>query len=211
MLGAKTVEVGAGLTPEVEDMLEAGVPDVRNPGAAPLEERIRRDRRAVREARDPGARPTARAAASTDSSCRPPSAPSPFGSAPSSTSTASVNVPPTSTPRIATCVLCTGVGLRALPLRFRRADHQHPARPRAPAGNTSTGSTATSCRTSCGRRSSARPTRRSTRWRTSRSSSASRSSEALNERRYAHEIALIEAEELRPGIATTSPRRGGTG
>ena len=35
--------------------------------------------------------------------------------------------------------------------------------------------------------------------------------EALNESRYAHEIALIEAEELRPGIAEYLAAPGCTG
>src|SRR5438094_6254766 len=62
--------------------------------------------------------PTARAAASTDSSCR--SAVGTFAvriSVPSS-STASVNVPPTSTPRIATRVLCIAVAIRAFLFDF---------------------------------------------------------------------------------------------
>ena len=56
MLGAEAVEVRARLAPQVEQMLEAGVPDVRDAGAAPLEQRVRGDRRPVREARQPGAR-----------------------------------------------------------------------------------------------------------------------------------------------------------
>ena len=61
----------------------------------------------ARTARASLAAPTARAAASTDSSCRAAVGTFAIRTRPSSTSTASVNVPPTSTPRIATRLLCT--------------------------------------------------------------------------------------------------------
>ena len=56
VLGAEAVEMGAGLAPQVEEMLETGVADVRDAGAAPLEQRVRGDGRPVREPRQPGAR-----------------------------------------------------------------------------------------------------------------------------------------------------------
>ena len=68
MLRAEPVEVGAVLPPQVQQMLEAGVRDERGARALALEQRVRRDRRPVREALDASA-PTARAAATTDSSC----------------------------------------------------------------------------------------------------------------------------------------------
>jgi hypothetical protein len=37
MLGAEAVEMGARLTPEVEEMLEAGVADIRDAGTPPFE------------------------------------------------------------------------------------------------------------------------------------------------------------------------------
>src|SRR5205823_11486741 len=57
MLGAEPVEVSARLAPQMKEMLEAGVPDVRDAGAATLEERVGGDGRPVREARQPGACP----------------------------------------------------------------------------------------------------------------------------------------------------------
>ncbi len=50
MLGARPVEMGASLPSQVKDVLEARCADERRPRAAPLEERVRGDRRAVREA-----------------------------------------------------------------------------------------------------------------------------------------------------------------
>src|SRR6478672_8889351 len=62
--------------------------------------------------------PTARAAASTDSSCRTAVGTFVVRTESPSTSTASVNVPPTSTPRIATPLLCTAVAIRAFLFDF---------------------------------------------------------------------------------------------
>src|SRR3954451_3243652 len=62
--------------------------------------------------------PTARAAATTDSSCLGAVGTLAVRIRPSSTSTASVKVPPTSTPRIATSVLCTGMRVRAFLFDF---------------------------------------------------------------------------------------------
>ncbi len=52
MLDARPVQVRAGLPAQVEDVLEALVRHERRPRAAPLEQRVRRDRRPVREALD---------------------------------------------------------------------------------------------------------------------------------------------------------------
>jgi hypothetical protein len=52
MLGARAVEVRAGLAPQVQDVLEALVRDERRSRAAALEQGVRRDRRPVREAAD---------------------------------------------------------------------------------------------------------------------------------------------------------------
>ena len=54
MLGAGPVQMRARLAPEVEQVLEALRRDECRPGAAALEERVRRDRRPVREAVDLG-------------------------------------------------------------------------------------------------------------------------------------------------------------
>ena len=54
VLGARPVEVRARLAAEVEEVLEAGVRDEGGARAAPLEERVRRDRGAVREAVEVG-------------------------------------------------------------------------------------------------------------------------------------------------------------
>src|SRR3954447_21759258 len=62
--------------------------------------------------------PTARAAASTDSSCRRAVGTLAVRTTSPSTSTASVNVPPTSTPRIATPLLCIAVPIRAFLFDF---------------------------------------------------------------------------------------------
>src|SRR3954454_18053274 len=145
--------------------------------------------------------PTARAAATTDSSCRGAVGTFAIRTRPSSTSTASVNVPPTSTPRIATSVLCTGMRVRAFlfdfdglildtelasragwELLYREHGHELPADLWA----TLVGTThAPWDPMEHLEELVGEPLER----------------EALNERRYAHEIALIEAEELRPGIA----------
>ena len=50
MLGARPIEMSAGLTSQMKDVLEARCADERGPCATPLEERVRGDRRAVREA-----------------------------------------------------------------------------------------------------------------------------------------------------------------
>ena len=144
---------------------------------------------------------TARAAASTDSSCRAPVGTLAVRIRPSSTSTASVKVPPTSTPRIATSVLCTRMRVRAFlfdfdglildtelasragwELLYREHGHELPADLWA----TLVGTTHAPWDPMAHLEELVgEPLER----------------EALNERRYAHEIALIEAEELRPGIA----------
>src|SRR3954468_10355337 len=62
--------------------------------------------------------PTARDAASTDSSCLAAVRTLAVRTVPPSTRTASVNVPPTSTPRIATRVLCIAVPIRAFLFDF---------------------------------------------------------------------------------------------
>jgi hypothetical protein len=54
VFGARPVEVSAILAPEVEQVLEARGGDERGARAAALEDRIRRDRRPVREALDLG-------------------------------------------------------------------------------------------------------------------------------------------------------------
>src|SRR5580765_3965728 len=46
---ARAIEVRPRLPPQMEEMLEAGVPEVRRARAAPLEQRVCRDRRPVRE------------------------------------------------------------------------------------------------------------------------------------------------------------------
>ncbi len=49
---AEPVEMSAGLSPEVEDVLESGGCHQGGSGSRPFEERVRRDRRSVREAVD---------------------------------------------------------------------------------------------------------------------------------------------------------------
>ena len=97
--GAEAIEMGAVLTPQVQEMLEALGRDERRACPAPLQQRVRGHGRTVGEAVEAAsAAPTARAAASTDSSCA--AAVGTFAvriSAPS-TRTASVKVPPTSIP-----------------------------------------------------------------------------------------------------------------
>src|SRR5207244_6250646 len=149
----------------------------------------------------PAPAPTTRAAASTDSSCCAAVGTLAVRIRPSSTSTASVNVPPTSTPRIATSVLCTGMRVRAFlfdfdglildterasragwELLYREHGHELPADLWA----TLVGTTHAP-------------------WdpmaHLEELVGEPLALEALNERRYAHELALIEAEELRPGLA----------
>jgi HAD superfamily hydrolase (TIGR01509 family) len=111
-----------------------------------------------------------------------------------------VNVPPTSTPRIATRVLCIAVAIRAFLFDFdglildtetaSRAgwewlygEHGHelpPEKWQLVVGTTGAWSPMDHLEELVGE-----PLER----------------DALNERRYAHELSLIEAEELRPGIA----------
>jgi hypothetical protein len=50
VLGARAVEVRAGLTAQMQEVLEALVRHERRPGSASLEERVRRNRCPVREA-----------------------------------------------------------------------------------------------------------------------------------------------------------------
>ena len=57
MLLAEPVQMRPRLPPEVQQVLEPGVADVRGACAAPLEQRIRRDGRPVREPRDRRVRP----------------------------------------------------------------------------------------------------------------------------------------------------------
>ena len=52
MIDARPVEIGAGLAAQVEQVLEARGRHERGRRAAPLEQRVRRDRRPVREAVD---------------------------------------------------------------------------------------------------------------------------------------------------------------
>ena len=54
VLGARSVQVRPRLPPQVEKVLEAGRRDERRARPAPLEQRVRRDGRAVREAVDLG-------------------------------------------------------------------------------------------------------------------------------------------------------------
>src|SRR6185437_5741609 len=149
---------------------------------------------------NPAPAPTSRAAASTDSSCRAAVGTLAVRIRPSSRSTASVNVPPTSTPRIATSVLCTGMRVRAFLFDFDGLilDTELPSRAgweqvyREHGQELPTDLWATVVGTTHApfdpmlhlEELVGEPLER----------------EALNERRYAHEIALIEAEELRPGI-----------
>ena len=98
---AEPVEMRAVLAAQVQQVLEAGGRDERRARALALEQRVRRDRRPVREPLDLAA-PTAAAAASTDSSCRAAVGTFAVRSSPSASSTASVKVPPTSTPRMDT-------------------------------------------------------------------------------------------------------------
>ena len=98
VLGARPVEVRSRLPTEVEDVLEALVRDERRARAAALEQRVRRDRRAVREAVDAAPHRPRPPRRSTDSCCRAAVGTFAIRTSPSSTSTASVKVPPTSIP-----------------------------------------------------------------------------------------------------------------
>ena len=157
--------------------------------------------------------PTARAAASTDSSCRAAVGTFAVRTRPPSRSTASVNVPPTSTPRIATLRTLHHRGRSAPPLRLRRPDRRHRdafarrlgaalprARPRAAAGEV-------------GARSSGRSARRWTRSAISRSSSGRRSSASRRDRRAAARASTssTDARSCGPAWRTTSPRPSGAG
>jgi hypothetical protein len=77
MLDARPIEVRARLAPQVQDVLEALVGDERRARAAPLEQRVRRDRRAVREALDVRRRPAAAPRRRRTPAARSSSAPSP--------------------------------------------------------------------------------------------------------------------------------------
>jgi HAD superfamily hydrolase (TIGR01509 family) len=120
---------------------------------------------------------------------------------PSSTSTASVNVPPTSTPRIATSVLCTGMAVRAFLFDFDGLilDTEHAARAgwqhlyREHGHELPTDLWATLVGTTHAPWSPMEHLEELVGGPLER--------ETLNERRRTHELALIEAEELRPGIA----------
>ena len=135
------------------------------------------------------------------------SAPSPSGRVPSSRSTASVNVPPTSTPRIATSVLCIAMAIRAFLFDFdgliidteiaSRAgwewlysEHGHELPEDLWATLVGTTHAPWSPMAHL-EELVGEPLDR----------------DALNERRYAHELALIEAEELRPGHRRLPRRR----
>ena len=97
VVDARAVEVRAGLSAQVEHVLEALVRHERRARTAPLEERVRRDRRAVREAVDVRG---AHGGGGADDGVLLPRGRRHLRDAdrPSSTSTASVNVPPTSIP-----------------------------------------------------------------------------------------------------------------
>ena len=88
----------AGLPPEVEEMLEARRRHERRPCAAPLEQRVRRDRRPVREAIDVLEPERCRGGDNGFLLARAVGTLA-VRTFPSATRTASVNVPPTSIPR----------------------------------------------------------------------------------------------------------------
>ncbi len=98
----QVVERRAVLPPDLDHVAEPLGGDERGSRAAPLEQRVRRDRRPVREHADrPRSRPRA---------APPPPTPRPDGtfavtSSPSTTATRSVNVPPTSTPTATLLIL----------------------------------------------------------------------------------------------------------
>jgi hypothetical protein len=117
VLIAQAIQMRARLAAQMEEMLESSF--ATNAVRAP-----RRSSSAFVATVVPCAKrttfsaPTARAAASTESSCRTAVGTFAVRTRPPSRSTASVNVPPTSTPRIATRVLCIAVALRALLFDF---------------------------------------------------------------------------------------------
>src|SRR5205823_8274329 len=142
-----------------------------------------------------------RASASTDSACRVAVGTFAVRRPESSRRTASVNVPPTSTPRIATRVLCIAVPVRAFLFDFdglildtetasragwewlyREHGHELPHDRWALLIGTVEGGF-------------------DPMGHLEELVGAPLERELLNERRYAHELTLIDAEELRPGIA----------
>src|SRR3954470_371368 len=143
--------------------------------------------------------PTRRAAASTDSSCRAAVGTFAVRTVAPSTSTASVKVPPTSTPRIATPLLCIAVPIRAFLFDFdglildtetasragwRWLYEQHGQTLPDDLWITVVGTHGAWDIWGHLEELIGEPLDR----------------EHWNERRHAHEIALVEAEELRPGI-----------
>ena len=101
---AEAVQVRPGLTAQVQEVLEAGRADEGRPRALPLEQRVRGDRRPVRE---PLQRSVAAPTCGRGLDNRAPPARGAVGtlavrSSPPARRTASVKVPPTSIPRIAT-------------------------------------------------------------------------------------------------------------
>ena len=117
MLRTQPVQMRARLPAQVQEMLEAALPTyaVRPPrrsSSAFVAVVVPCAKRSTSRA------PTARAAATTDSSWRSAVGTFAVRTRPPSSSTASVNVPPTSTPRIATCVLCIAVPIRAFLFDF---------------------------------------------------------------------------------------------
>ena len=201
MLRAEPVEVRARLPAEVQQVLEPRGRHERRPRAAAARAaRSSPSSSRARTARLPARRPRA-AAASTDSSWRSAVGTFAVRTAPPSSRTASVNVPPTSTPRIATLRTLHRHGDPRLPLRLRRADRRHRDR---------------------------RATRLAglyrehgyelplDRWPTLVGTIGAQfdpmghleelvgrplAQASLHERRHAHELTLVEAEEFRPGIA----------
>ena len=124
MLRAGPVQVRSRLAAEVEDVLEAPVRDERRPRAAALEQRVRGDRRAVREAVH---RPGADGLRSRDDGLLLARGGRDLGRAnrPSATSTASVKVPPTSIPSARMRDSTTNAALespRRAPPRLRRTE-----------------------------------------------------------------------------------------
>src|SRR4051794_24400395 len=143
--------------------------------------------------------PTARAAASTDSSCRSAVGTFAVRTLSPSRRTASVNVPPTSTPRIATPLLCIAVSIRAFLFDFdglildtetasragwRWLYQQHGHELPDDLWITVVGTHSSWDIMGHLEELVGEPLDR----------------DAWNERRYAHELTLLEAETLRPGI-----------
>ena len=202
MRRAQPVQVRPRLPPQVEQMLEAGVADERRARAAPLEQRVRRDRRPVREPLEHNV-PRADGARRGEHRLLLPRR---------GRDLRHPDLPVRDEHRVGERPAHIDAENRhdrtlhrrgdpRLPLRLRRADPRHRAARRAPAGRCSTASTATSCREDL--------------WATLVGTTHAPWSPmdhleqlvgtpldraALNEHRYAHELSLIEAEELRPGI-----------